>query len=416
MLAALPVRAVYAPVPEQEQGKDLTITVRAGISYDTNLFGAPPSGSLPLAPGQPPHVGPIESFVWTVAPRVAYNASLTDQTFFSGGYGLTLDHMENRPGDQLLDSHDLSLRLAHAFTQSTTLDVYNVFTISKNPEALLPGVAALPGGTSEDRTASPDQSFRRNQLDGRVSTPLTPKMGVTIKARSVYYDYRNARLGRSLDRVENLYGMSADYGVLPELKAVAEYRHQDVYYTTEGEFKNKRSDYGMVGVDYEVAKKLALGSRVGFEHRKRVEDSETVPFVEFSGKYDYARESFILAGYAHTLEETSDTGRFHDTRVNRLFANVQHALTALIVASGSIMYEPSELQGRAAVLQSTPGSEPQSQPDIDEDTVRFGAALSYLPTKDWMISAGYDYDRVWSGDAARQMKRERVSLHASYTF
>jgi hypothetical protein len=241
--AALPARAVYAPVPEQEQGKDLTVTIRAGVGYDTNLFGAPPPGSIPAAPGQLP-ADPVESTVFTLAPRISYNASVTDQTFMSATYALTLDYFTDRPGDDLLDSHDLSLlslRVAHAFSKSTNIDLTESLTISKNPESLLPGIATLPGVTPDPTTLNPDQSFTRNQVDGRFVSPINAKIGATIKARSVYYDYRNASLGRNLDRIENLYGVAGDYAILPELKAVAEYRHQDVFYRKEGETKNKRS-------------------------------------------------------------------------------------------------------------------------------------------------------------------------------
>lgn len=379
-IAALPMRAVYAPIPEQEQGKDLVVSIRAGASYDSNLFGAA--------------TDEVGSAIFTLAPRVSYNASLSDQTFFSGGYGLTLDYFENRPGDQLLDSHDLLLRLAHAFSKSTTIDVNDSFMISRNPESLLAGV---PLNT--------DQSFQRNQLDGRFVTPLNPKVGVTAKARSVYFDYRNATLGRSIDRVENLYGLAGDYAILPEVKAVAEYRRQDVYYRKLGEAKNKRSDFVMAGLDYDVAQKLTLTGRFGTEWRRRsAERSTTAPYAEVSGKYDYARESFVLGGYAYTFDEVSDTARFTDQQVNRMFVTVQHRVTALIVASGSVAYEPGELKGRRGI------------PDIDEKTTRLGAAVSYLPGKNWTVSASFDYDRVRSDDPFRSMKRERVGLSANYSF
>ncbi|MGH7960059.1 MAG: hypothetical protein ACREH8_24015, partial [Opitutaceae bacterium] len=205
LLAALPGRAVYAPIPEQEQGRNLTFSVKGGVSYDSNIFGAATNER--------------ESVIWTVAPKATYNASLTAQTFFSAAYGLTLDRFDKRPGDKLLDSHDASARLAHAFSKATIIDVNDAFTVSRNPESLLPG-----------QTLNTNQSFSRNQLDGRFVTPLTAKIGATIKARSLYYDYHDRQLGRSLDRIENLYGVSGDYAILPEVKAVAEFRHQDVFY------------------------------------------------------------------------------------------------------------------------------------------------------------------------------------------
>lgn len=380
LLAALRAGAVYAPIPEQDQGKDLTISIRGGLAHDSNIFGAA--------------TNEVDSWVWTVAPRAAYNASVTDQTFLSAGYALTLDRFDNRPGDKVLDSHEASLRVAHAFSKVTTLDVNDVFTVSRNPESLLPGL-----------TLNTNQSFTRNQLDGRFVTPAGPRAGVTAKARSVYFDYHDRDLGRSLDRTETLVGLSGDYSVLPETKAVAEYRHQDVSYRNRGGTKDKRSDFLMGGVDHELAQKLSVSGRLGVEWRKRKSERDTTaPYAEFSSKFSYTPQSFVSGGYAYSLEETSDPDRFTDAKTHRLFVNLQHAVTPLVVASGSISYEPSKLQGRL------------TRASIDERTVRAGAALSYLPTKNWVVSGNLDHDRVRSDEPSRKLKRARVSLSATFTF
>jgi hypothetical protein len=380
LVMSLPARAVYAPIPEQEQGKDLTITVKGGISYDSNIFGGATDA--------------ISSRVWSIAPTIAYNASLTDQTFFSATYGLTLDEFERRPGTKLLDSHDLTLRAAHAFTKSSVLDLTDTFMVTRNPESLLNGVAL-----------NSDQSFLRNQFDAHFSLPLTPKIGSEVKARSTYTKYRTATLGRLLDRTENLYGLAGNYAVLPEVKVVGEYRHQDVYYRKLGELKNKNSDYLMAGVDYEAAKKVTLSTRLGAEWRNRSsEPNATAPFAEASVKYDYAERSFATAGYAYSFDESSDPSRFTDQKVHRLFLNVEHAVTALIVASASIDYEPAVLQGRFG------------QPNIDETATRTGVAVSYLPTKNWSLTASYDYDNTRSDDPARNVIRHRTGVSASYRF
>jgi len=377
---SLPAWAIYAPIPEQQQGKALTVSLTAGVSHDSNIFGAP--------------TGAIGSTIYSASPKVEFNASVTNQTFLSAFYQLTLDHFDNRPGDKTLDSHNAMVRVAHAFTQASTLDLSDTFSIQKNPESLLAG---LP--------INSDQSFQRNEADGRFSTSLTGKAGLTLKARSVLYRYDNARLGANLDRAENLFGVSGDYAVLPEMKAVGEYRHQIIAYRQAGENKDKSSDFGLVGADYNVSKKLTATGRFGFEDRQRdAERSETVPYAEISAKYDYVTGSFLSAGYIYTLEETSNVALYTDTLVNRFFANVQHAITAKIAASGSIDYEPSQLQGRRGL------------PNVDETTTRLGVALSYLPTKNWIISASYDYDDVSSDDVTREFNRNRVGLTATYTF
>lgn len=380
LLAASPAHAVYAPIPEQEQGKTLVLTLKSGFSYDTNLFAAASKN--------------VESSIFLIAPKAAYNASLTDQTFLSLSYQLTLEHFDNRPGDKTLDGHEVTARVAHAFTPATTLDVLEVFQASRNPESLLNG---LP--------LNSDQSNNRNEVNATFTTAPTAKTGLTVKARTVNYDYRDAALSRSLDRIENLYGFSGSYAILPELKAVAEARHQDVFYSKLGETKNKNSDYLMGGVDYAFAKKLTASARAGAEWRHRdAERSSTSPYAEFSMKYDYTETSFLSGGFMYTLEETSDTTRFTDTKVNRVFVSAQHHLTALVVASGSLTYESSVLQGR------------RGQANIDEKTTRAGAALSYLPTKNWTLSASYDVDNVSSDDRGRDMVRHRVGVSASYSF
>ncbi len=380
LAAAAPAFGVYAPIPEQEQGKEFTVSVKGGLAHDSNLFGSANNE--------------ISSAVWSLAPRGVYNASLRDQTFFSASYGLTLDQFDNRPGDKLLDSHEATVRLAHAFSKTTTVDLRNAYSVVRNPESLLAGVRV-----------NTDQSFDRNQFDGRVVTPLSAKISATAKFRSIFLEYRDSALGRSLDRIENLYGLSADYAVLPEVKAVAEFRHQDVFYSKLGELKNKRSDYLMGGIDYEVARKLAVSGRLGAEWRaRRGERNTTAPYLEVSAKYDYTERSFLVGGLAYTIEETSDTTRFNDSKLYRGFASIQHALTALVVASGSVTYEPARLQGR------------RGQANLDERTLRGGAALSYLPTKNWTVSANLDYDRVRSDDPIRSLSRTRVGISAIYTF
>ncbi|HRI81206.1 MAG TPA: hypothetical protein PLF88_02125 [Opitutaceae bacterium] len=378
---ALPyVWGVYAPIPEQEQGKPFVTTLRAGFMHDSNIFGA--------------STGAIDSAVYTAAAALKLNASLTDQTFLSASYRLTLDNLQDRPGDKTLDSHNLDLRLAHAFSQTSNIDLSNAYTVAKNPESLLAGV---PLNT--------DQSYKRNQFDARLTGNVSEKTSLTGKARFTHFDYDNAALGASIDRNENLLGLAFNHSVRPDLKLSGEVRRQDVNYRTGGATKDKESNFLIGGFDYNVARKLTASGRLGYEWRKRSgAPDDNAPYVEFSGKYDYAERSHLTGGYVHTLEESSNVAQFTDTRVNRFFVNVQHSLSALIVASGSLTYEPSTLQGRGV------------QADVDERTTRFGLALSYLPNKHWTVSATFDNDRVSSDLAERSMSRQRYGVNAAFSF
>ena len=380
LLAAVPAWAVYAPIPEQEQGKEWTVTLNAGLSHDSNIFGS--------------QTGAISSMVYEFAPKIAFNASLSDQTFASASYGLTIDHYDNRPGDKTLDSHDLAAQLDHAFSTVTTVHFTDGYSIVRNPQSLLSGV-----------TLNTDQSFKRNAFDARFETNLAPQFGAAMKFQAVNYAYDDNTLATELDHAEYLYGLSGTYDVLPELKAVGEFRHSDILYDNGGSTKDKHSEFLIGGVDYEVAKKLTASGRLGYEWRRRSgEDNAQAPYVQLSLKYDYDLQSFVSAGYVYTFEENSDVTNYNDTKVNRLFLNVQHAFSPLLVASGSVDYEPSQLQGRRGVANA------------DETTTRFGLALTYLPAKNWRITASHDYDNISSDVPARGQNRERTGLSATYTY
>lgn len=373
-------RAVYAPIPEADQGKNFTASVKGGFTYDSNIFG---SGS-----------GAIDSYVFNVAPKLDFNANLTDQTFTSLSYALSLDEYTNRPGSTSLLSHTFNGRVAHQFTKVTTLDITDSYSIQQNPEALLAG---LP--------VSSDQSSRNNEFNGILTTNAGPKTKVTVKTRLAQFRFDNAKLAGNLDRTENLYGLNAGYEFLPELSLSGEYRHLTVNYRSGGATKDKRSDYFMGGANYDVAKKVSASGRLGFERRTRAsERGTTVPYAELTGKYDYAKGSFVSAGFTYTLEEASNVATYTDTEVNRYFVNVQHAVTAAITASTAFTYEPSKLRGRRGFASA------------DDRTVRAGAALTWTGKKDWTFSLTYDLDNVSSDDTSRDMHRSRWGVNGAYTF
>lgn len=373
--------AVYAPVPEQDQGKALTFRLGASVYYDSNIFGAP--------------TGKVDSMVYNVSPEVSFNGSLTDQTFLSLGYLLSIDQMVDRPGDQSLLNHTFTGRVAHEFSKSTNLDLNELYAISENPASLLAGI---PLNT--------DQSFKRNQIDARFTTAVGAKTTLVIKYRNLDFAYDAAGLAAQLDRNEHLTGLEAAIALLPETKLVGEYRYQDVNYDVAAAFKNKTSHFFLAGFDHRPGEQTLLGARVGFESRtRRGAGNSTAPYVELTARREYREGSYVSAGYTLSFEEASDVVQFLDTQTNRFFLNFQHHLSALVTASGSVTYEPSRLQGRGGVRS-----------DIDEDTTRLGLGLTWLPNKNWMVNANYDYDRVASNLANRDQSRNRVGLTARVTF
>ncbi len=373
--------AVYAPIPEQEQGKPLTFRVGTSAYQDSNIFGAAS--------------GEISSMVYNFTGAISYNGSIDDQTFASASYELSNDYETDRPGTKNLTNHSLNARLAHSFSSASNIDVSGAYNISQNPQSLLNGV---PLNT--------DQSLKRGQFDARYTTAAGQKTGVVVKYRYIDYSYDDATLGTNLDHSESLAGLELSYALLPETKLVGEYRYQSIDYRSGSSTKDKTSNFLMGGVDYNPGKDLLVSTRAGFESRHRdSEPNATAPYAELSARYTYAEGSFLAVGYTYTIEEPSDIVNYTDTNVNRFFANVQHRLTGTITASGSLTYEPSRLQGRGGV-----------HVDINETTTRFGLGLSWQPTKNWTADATYDLDDINSDDPSRGQNRTRFGVSARYTF
>ena len=383
VLAVLPslALAVYAPIPEQEQGKPLTFKLGASIYHDSNIFGGA--------------TGEISSMVYNFTGTISYNGSVNEQTFASASYQLSNDHVADRPGKKDLTSHTLSARLAHAFSADTNLDLSAGYDIDKNPESLLAGV---PLNTN--------QSLKRAEFDARYTTTLGQKTGLVTKYRYLNFNYDDASLGDELDRTEQLFGLEGSFALLPETKLAGEYRYQQISYDTAGNLKDKDSNFLMGGVDYNPGKQVVMSARAGFESRHRDSlASSTTPYIELSARYTSAEGSFLAAGYTYTIEEPSDTVNYTDSDVNQVFVNVQHRLTGTFTASGSITYESATLQGRGGV-----------HADIDEKTTRFGLGLSWQPTKNWTVTGTYDLDDVNSGDPNRDQNRDRFGVTARFTF
>lgn len=375
--------AVYAPIPEVEQGKALTVYLGAASYYDTNIFG-----------GADDRIG---SWVYELDPSLAFNASLDEKTFAAASYRLTHDYVRDRPGKKSLDGHLFTGRVAHTFTPQMELDLSDTYEISKNPESLMPGLSTV---------LNTDQSYRRNQAELRYAAGLTKRTGVTFKGRDTRYNYDNDSLGRSLDRTERLGGVTFSHTLLPELQGLAEYRHLVIDYAEDGGFKNKRSDFALLGADYAINARFSASSRLGVEHRRRSgAGGDSLPYAELGLKLDYAGDSYVSVGYGYSVEETSNIELYSDMSVNRFFANVQQRIASRLVAAGSVTWAPSRLHGRPGV-----------RADQDETNTQTGLALTFQPSKRWSVSATFDYDHIDSDDASRRLKRARTGLNAKYVF
>ncbi len=376
-------RAVYAPIPEVEQGRLLTVYLAAGQYYDTNIFGAARGG--------------IESMVFQAQPTIVANISAADQTLVAASYQLSADYFDNRPGDHFLMSHSLSARLAHTFSSRFEMEISDSYQIVKNPESLLPGIGGV---------VNPDQSYNYNQFDGKLFYSVSNRVGLRGKARAIDFAYDNPYLSDGLDRAEYIAGIEAVRMSRANLQVSAEYRYHTIRYDHGGAIKDKDSHCLFAGADYAVTKNTAYTARLGVEAllRRGASDS-ALPYVELGVKHDYRDRSFVSAGYTFSTEETSDAYAYTGMYSHRFFANVQHALNPQFMLSGIADWTPSRLNGRRGVARA-----------INEWNLKLGTALTCTIADKWSVSLTCDYDYVKSDDPGRNLERVRTGLRARWVF
>ena len=312
---------VYAPIPEQEQGTPLTISLRAGGFYDTNIFGN--------------FTDEIDSGVLSFAPSFKYNASLSEQTFLSSFYNLEILSYDNRPTDDTLFNNVLGINLYHSFAPNINFQIDDTLAIIDNPESLLVGVLQS------------NQSFNQNLFNVRLNVDFSEKFGGIFKYRNTNFAYDDRDLGELLDRNQHLIGLEGDFNRSPLMSVVGEFRFQDINYDQNGLEKDSDSVFFLTGINYNPDEKLDIRGRIGVEDRDRRTGEDNATFYgEFTTFYRYQEESFLSAGVTYDIRETSDPSTFTDDEVLSVFVNAQHSISGALTASGSVLYNASELLRR----------------------------------------------------------------------
>lgn len=375
--------AVYAPIPPMEQGQALTVTVDGGLSYDDNIFGS--------------SANEISSWIARVSPTLAYNQSLSDQSFLSLHYRIDAMYYDNRPSDDTLFNHDLGAKLFYTFDENTELVVSNTLLFVDNP-------ASSPSPTVSLQT---DQSSMNNTFQAKLTGMVSETFGFAGKLRHFYISYDNQSLANLLDREEWLLGAEAFFKQSETTKLVAEVRLNDVSYDIASQV-DSTSIFLLVGADYDVTQRSSLSTRIGAERRDRalLAGDDTNFYGEIAGVHRYAEGSFFSGGIRFSTTDTDDTFNYSDQDTLLFFANVQHMVSANLTLSGAASYAKADLNSRAD----------RAVAGIEDTSFRIGVAATYMVSDNLSVSATVDIDRLRSDDFFREQDRTRFGISARYVF
>ncbi len=382
-IIALPATlfGVYAPIPEQEQGKAVVLSLESGFFYDSNILGTPD--------------GEIDSTVFSVTPQIKYNASIEEQSFIEASYRLQALLYSDRPSEDTLFNHNFNAQLSHTFSPGMVMDVSDTLMLIDNPESFLVGLLQT------------DQSGINNQFDFRLLSELSQRASLTVKYRNFNFAYDNADVSTVLDRNDNQFGVQVGYKWVPETSFVFEYRFQDRSYDTDGALKDSDSNFFLTGVDWAPSPTVQISGRIGLDDRNQnAGNSGTNFYGQLTGIYQYSDKptSFLAFSVTYETVETSAPVTFSGEETFSLLFNVQHALTAKIFLAGSIYYDDADLIRQTALA------------NVTDNTLRLGLSAIYQPTKNWSVIFSYDLDDTDSDDFVRTENRSRVGISARYSF
>ncbi len=371
---------VYAPIPEQEQGKAVVLSMESGFHYDSNVLGSP--------------VNEVDSSVFTVSPGIKYNASLEEQSFFEASYKLNALLYSDRPTEDKLYNHFFNVRFRHTFSPALILEVSDSLSFIDSPESFLLG---LPLQTN--------QSNDINQFDISLAAELSKRTNMVLKYRNMNFAYDDAQVAPVLDRNDNLFGLQFGYDWTPEASMVFEYRFQDRAYGSNSALKDSDSNFFLFGIDWVPSPAFQLNGRLGVDDRQQeIGTGDTNFYGQLTGIYEYNSDSFLAFSVTYETLETSSPIQFSGEETLSFLFNVQHALTSKIFLAGSIYYDSADLVAQAATAS------------INDNTVRLGLSAIYQPTRNWSVIFSYDFDDTGSDDNFRTETRSRVGISARYTF
>jgi opacity protein-like surface antigen len=369
-----------------------------------------------------------DSFGIEVRPAIGLNFPF-EQSFVGVGYVYSLKWYEGRSEDTTDQSHELTLRADHRFSERYSVDFDESFVYSQEP-AVVDDVGFL---TAFQRT---DADAMRNRARIGFDAQLTELIGMGLGYQNSWYDYDQDGPGsRSalLDRWEHDFNIEGRWHARENLFASLGYGLGIVSYTGDdviagipdplgppgsiipvafSEDRDSISHRVYVGAEQAVSSQFRISAKIGGEYTDyhEVGDDNLTPWAEIAGTYNYLPGSYLQFGFQHGLNATDRATPtldgddiVLDQESSSLFGSLTHRITPRL--DGSVI-------GR---VQRSEFNEGGLDGDID-NMVMLGLNLEYRFTPNWSTEVGYNYDRLDSDVRFRSFTRNRVYAGVRATY
>jgi hypothetical protein len=227
-----------------------------------------------------------DSFGFEITPGVSLNLPL-DQTYIGLSYVYSLRYYEGRSNGKEDQAHLFNAKLNHMFTERYKVDVLEQFVVSQEPSVLDAGTPLRSDG---------DNIRNRGSID--FTAGLTPTVSAVIGYANTYVNYDQDGFPSSysglLDRLENLFSLTARCQFLPSTAGLLGYQFGTVHFTSDdglanplpppavlaSDTRDSYSHYGFVGVDHNFTQELQGSLRLGVQYTEYPDAPTSIPGVE----------------------------------------------------------------------------------------------------------------------------------------
>jgi len=406
-LGAVGLHAAYAPgLSETEKAKFWSVSLGLRGFYDSN-YNTQPSA---LAK---------DSFGLDVSPRLSLNYVM-DTTTASLDYAYGMRYYASRDTGKEDQSHQVTAKLGHAFSENYKIDVADSFVVAQEPEIVdNSGVISLP--------LRADGSNFRNTASVMFDGWFTRNLGADVGYQNTIYDYDQAGFGSYsalLDRMEHLATAKLNWRVLQQTILNLGYNYQVLDHNskdlvalgTPADFRDSRSHYIWVGAEQNFTSTLNAFVRLGAEYAEypnishaagaALDGSTWSPYAKAGATWSYTKGSSLQVNVNHERSQTTVLAM--DQEATTFQVVLTHQITAKLTGNLLGAYQHGEFSQGA-------------YKNSGQDFFTVGANLAYQINQYLAAEAGYNFDRLSSeldnlGGVISEYTRHRVylGLRASY--
>jgi hypothetical protein len=427
-LAALGAACVQTSNAQADPSKPWTLSAALRGFYDDNVDTAPSGGR--------------DTFGFEITPSIGFDIS-GDQTSASFLYTYSYKYYDKQPTDNQDhddQTHTISARVMHAFSERTSVSLADSFVIGQEPDVLAVGMF---GFTSPQRISGENI---RNYASLTVNHQFTRIFGIEVGYANSFFDYEDnisdhpsAPFGfvtRSglLDRVEHAAHVDARWMLTQNTTFLVGYQFGLGCYTGDeviGVFgltpivsgdRDYRSHTAYVGVDHTFMPDLTGSLRVGMIYYDNYAapnpETSVQPYVKGNLRYTYARDSYLEVGVSHDRTAT-DVNSVNETtgsitssaQTTTAYASITHRILADLY--GSLMGTFQNMDFEGGTFQ-----------DQTEQYYILSASLEYRINRHISATASYHFDHLESNiplsanpaDGNRTYDRNRIFLGAVFTY